>query len=132
MGKAFLGLTVGCAKCHNHKYDVISQADYYSMGGFFNSDRRRERAPRGPRRARPLRWPTPIQAKAQGRRPEAHQRQVRPPIRRLWRPPASARRATVDAMPAAQRAAFLQKAINADTQSPTIRSTAGYKATSQL
>ena len=28
MGKAFMGLTVGCAKCHDHKYDVITQADY--------------------------------------------------------------------------------------------------------
>ncbi|MEO6339037.1 MAG: DUF1553 domain-containing protein, partial [Caulobacteraceae bacterium] len=37
VGKAFLGLTVGCARCHDHKYDVISQADYYRMGGFFNS-----------------------------------------------------------------------------------------------
>ncbi len=36
IGKAFLGLTVGCAKCHNHKYDVIAQADYYSMSAFFN------------------------------------------------------------------------------------------------
>jgi hypothetical protein len=37
VGKAFLGLTVGCARCHDHKYDVISQADYYRMGGFFNA-----------------------------------------------------------------------------------------------
>jgi hypothetical protein len=36
IGKDFLGLTVGCAKCHNHKYDVIAQADYYSLSAIFN------------------------------------------------------------------------------------------------
>jgi len=33
--KGFLGLTVTCARCHNHKYDPISQKDYYALGGVF-------------------------------------------------------------------------------------------------
>lgn len=33
IGKAFLGLTVGCARCHDHKFDPISHKDYYAMAG---------------------------------------------------------------------------------------------------
>ncbi len=36
-GKTFLGLTVGCARCHNHKFDPIPTADYYSLYGIFDS-----------------------------------------------------------------------------------------------
>ncbi len=37
LGKAFMGLTVECARCHDHKYDPISQKEYYQLFSFFNS-----------------------------------------------------------------------------------------------
>lgn len=37
MSKAFLGVTVSCARCHDHKFDAISTKDYYSLCGFLQS-----------------------------------------------------------------------------------------------
>ena len=36
-GEAFLGLTLACAQCHDHKFDPISQRDYYQMFAYFNT-----------------------------------------------------------------------------------------------
>ena len=37
VGRAFMGLTLGCARCHDHKFDPISTAEYYSLAGIFKS-----------------------------------------------------------------------------------------------
>jgi hypothetical protein len=39
VGKTFLGLSVSCARCHDHKFDPIPTRDYYAMYGIFNSSR---------------------------------------------------------------------------------------------
>jgi hypothetical protein len=42
VGKTFLGLTVACARCHDHKFDAISQKDYYSLFSIIESSRRQD------------------------------------------------------------------------------------------
>lgn len=39
IGRAFIGLTLGCARCHDHKFDPIRMADYYALAGTFKSTR---------------------------------------------------------------------------------------------
>ena len=42
VGRAFLGLTLGCARCHDHKFDPIPTDDYYALAGIFKSTRTME------------------------------------------------------------------------------------------
>jgi cytochrome c553 len=39
LGKAFLGLTLACARCHDHKFDAITTRDYYALSGYLQSSR---------------------------------------------------------------------------------------------
>ncbi len=39
LGRAFLGQTIGCARCHDHKFDPVPQRDYYALAGIFASTR---------------------------------------------------------------------------------------------
>ena len=117
IGKDFLGLTVGCAKCHNHKYDVIAQADYYSLSGIFNQmdDRGGGSGNRGTVMGTALEWPTALQTKKiayttskVAAAQQAYQNALKAAQLRVA--------AQIDAVPAAQRASFIKTAIDADTQ----------------
>ena len=42
LGRAFIGLTIGCARCHDHKFDPIAAADYYRLAGILKSTKTME------------------------------------------------------------------------------------------
>lgn len=47
VGNAFMGVSIGCAQCHNHKFDPILQRDFYRLQAFFSGLVRRDKAPVG-------------------------------------------------------------------------------------
>jgi hypothetical protein len=62
LGKAFLGLSIACARCHDHKFDAIRTNDYYALAGFVRSSRQQVAF---------LDDPTPVQQFAKWQRTEA-------------------------------------------------------------
>lgn len=67
-GLAFLGLTIGCARCHDHKFDPLPQTDYFQLQAFFTPARFRDDYPiassaeRAAYESRRTRWKTAVAA----------------------------------------------------------------------
>lgn len=83
-GTALLGLTIGCARCHNHKFDPVTQEDYYAMQAVFAGVRHGER---------PLSTPQTEQNQRQAVRMQEQLAELNPQLDRLVSAPAE-RRAT--------------------------------------
>jgi hypothetical protein len=62
LGRAFLGLTLGCARCHEHKFDPISTEEYYALAGIFKSTRTMESL------KRPAKWVENLLANSEERK----------------------------------------------------------------
>ncbi len=76
IGKSFLGLAVGCARCHDHKFDPIPTRDYYALAGILSSTASVERA-KGWRQGRT--WthvPLPIDPQLEKALEDLHKQQV--------------------------------------------------------
>jgi hypothetical protein len=64
-GQAFLGLTIGCARCHDHKFEPLTQRDYYSLVSVFNGLERPQKGrvemtlPAGPAKLEAYIWKEP-------------------------------------------------------------------------
>lgn len=65
-GVVFLGLSVGCAKCHDHKYDPLTQKDFYALSAYFNSLEGNPLDGNAARHPPVIRVPTPEQTKRLG------------------------------------------------------------------
>jgi cytochrome c553 len=71
LGRAVLGLTFGCARCHDHKFDPILAQDYYALAGIFKSTRTMEHFKKIAKW-----WENPIATPDQEARKAAHDKQV--------------------------------------------------------
>ncbi len=72
VGKAFLGLTLSCARCHDHKFDPISTADYYALAGIFFSTHILPNV--GPKTGGPPMLRVPLASRAELAQRQAHER----------------------------------------------------------
>jgi len=97
-GTVFLGLTLGCARCHNHKFDPISQTDYYAMQAIFSGVGHGEMA-----------LPLPADQERQLKAVEAKMAELEQQLRRFPRPRSTAQLVLIDDSPEA--AGFLVETL---------------------
>lgn len=82
LSKAFLGLTVACARCHDHKFDALTQRDYYALSGFIlSSPYRQVRYETAEAEARTARQLAELRAQHGGAIAEAFAKSVEPGVR---------------------------------------------------
>src|SRR5438132_5346638 len=74
VGRAFLGLTLACARCHDHKFDPIPTEDYYGLAGIFFSTHILQDP--GPKTDGPPMLRIPLASKAEVRRREQVQKRI--------------------------------------------------------
>ena len=127
IGKGVLGLTIQCAQCHNHKFDPITQEEYYRLFAFLNNSHEGSRAVYTPdeqkQRAEILRGTREIEAELQHTTPDWAERLA------AWEESVRGRAARVDGR-AADRRGHLDRRRSATCPSPTARSSPlGYAPT---
>jgi hypothetical protein len=105
---AFMGLTVGCAKCHDHRYDPIAQTDFYAMKALFD-----------PLVLRKLTLATPEQMFADGKTQDQFERKLKPLQAEL-----QAFIAPIEAKLYADRVAMLPETVHAIIRKPERQRTA--------
>ncbi len=71
IGRSLMGLTLGCARCHDHKFDPIGTSDYYALAGIFKSTRTMEHYTKIARW-----WENPIPTEDESIAQHAHERQL--------------------------------------------------------
>ncbi|MDA1016766.1 MAG: DUF1549 and DUF1553 domain-containing protein, partial [Planctomycetota bacterium] len=94
LGRSMMGLTLGCARCHDHKFDPISAKDYYALAGIFKSTRTMEHYTKIARW-----WENPIPSAADKSRQADHAKQIAASKSKLATFITAANRKVLDSLP---------------------------------
>jgi hypothetical protein len=115
VGKTFLGLTLGCARCHDHKFDPISTADYYGLAGIFKSTQVMENY------KVVARWfERPIGSAAETQRLQAHRQQIAA-LRQIVADKVNAANQALLAEARPQAAAYVEAALELNRRRAALR-----------